>query len=80
MQTIGELDDPDLLYWKARYGIVFALRSLGLIIGSRRLKTLTRFSVDIPLIFFFLTTFFREITNGWIGEFGVIDSLLPQSV
>lgn len=68
MQTIGELNDPNLRFWQARYGIIFALGSLGLILGSRILKTPTRFSVDIPLIFFFLTTFFREITNGWIGD------------
>ncbi len=68
MQTIGELNDPNLGFWQARYGIVFALGSLGLVLGSRTLKTPTRFSVDIPLIFFFLTTFFREITNSWIGN------------
>ena len=68
MQTIGELNDPNLGFWRTRYGIVFALGSLGLVLGSRTLKTPTRFSVDIPLIFFFLTTFFREIANSWIGN------------
>ena len=68
MQTIGELNDPDLAFWQMRYGIIFALGSLGLILGSRTLKTPTRLSVDIPLIFFFLTTFFRSVTNTWIGE------------
>ncbi|RKU12979.1 hypothetical protein C6501_10060 [Candidatus Poribacteria bacterium] len=68
MQTIGELNDPNLGFWQARYGIIFALGSLGLVLGSRTLKTPTRLSVDIPLIFFFLTTFFREITNSWIGN------------
>ena len=68
LQTIGELNDPDLRFWQARYGIIFALGSLGLVLGSRTLKTPTRLSVDIPLIFFFLTTFFRDITNSWIGD------------
>ena len=68
MQTIGELNDPNLGFWQARYGVIFALGSLGLILGSRTLKTPTRLSVDIPLILFFLTTFFREITNSWIGD------------
>ena len=68
MQSIGELDNPDYLYWTVYYGAVFALGSLGLIICSRRLGTPTRFSVDIPLIFFFLTTFFRDITNDWIAD------------
>ena len=68
MQSIGELDNPNFLYWQVRYGTVFAIGSLGLILCSRRLGTPTRFSVEIPLIFFFLTTFFREITNNWIGD------------
>lgn len=68
MQTIGELNDPHVGFWQMRYGIIFALGSFGLILGSRTLKTPTRISVDIPLIFFFLTTFFRSVTNTWIGE------------
>ena len=68
MQSIGELDNPDYLYWTVYYGTVFAFGSLGLIFCSRRLGTPTRFSVEIPLIFFFLTTFFRENMNNWIGE------------
>ncbi len=68
MQSIGELDNPDFLYWQLRYGIIFALGSLGLILCSRRLGTPARFSIEIPLVFFFLTTFFREITNNWIGD------------
>ncbi len=68
MQTIGELNDPDFRFWQARYGIIFALGSLGLILGSRTLKTPTRLSIDIPLILFFFTTFFRDITNSWIGN------------
>ena len=68
MQSIGELDNPDYLYWTVYYGTVFALGSLGLIFCSRRLGMPARFSVDIPLIFFFLTTFLREIMNNWIGD------------
>lgn len=68
MQSIGELDNPDYLYWKVYYGAVFALGSLGLIFCSRRLGSPRRFSVEIPLIFFFLTTFFRENMNNWIGD------------
>lgn len=68
MQSIGELNNPDFLYWQVRYGTVFALGSLGLILGSRRLGIPARFSVDIPLILFFLTTFLREITASWVGD------------
>ena len=68
MQTIGELNDPNLAFWQVHYGIIYALGSLGLILGSRTLKTPTRLSLDIPLILFFLTTFFREITDTWIGS------------
>ena len=68
MQSIGELDNPGFLYWQVRYGIVFAIGSLGLILCSRRLGIPAGFSVEIPLIFFLLTTFLREITNNWIGD------------
>lgn len=68
MQSIGELDNPDYLYWKVYYGAVFAFGSLGLIFCSRLLGSPGRFSVEIPLILFFLTTFFRENMNNWIGD------------
>ena len=68
MQTIGELKDPHWEYWTSRYGSVFILGSLGVIVASLRLWKW----FGVPLVFclaiFTATTFFREAVGGWIGD------------
>ena len=58
MQAMTELRSPHFGYWVFRYGGVFILASIGLIIASRRYYEQT--SLIVPLILFVATTFFRE--------------------
>ena len=58
MQAMTELRSPHFGYWVFRYGGVFILASIGLIVASRRYYNQT--SLLVPLVFFVATTFFRE--------------------
>lgn len=58
MQKVGELQAPRLRYWLFRYGSVFILGSIGVIIASKKIGHPT--FMLAPFTLFALTTFFRE--------------------
>ena len=67
MKSIGELVDPHFGYWKARYGGVFVLGSLGLIFTSLQLWKWKGFPLALVLTLFTATTFFRWPVSNLIG-------------
>ena len=58
MQAMTELRNPHFGYWVFRYGGVFILGSIGLIVASKRYYNQT--CLLVPLALFIATTFFRE--------------------
>ena len=58
MQAMTELRNPHFGYWVFRYGGVFILGSIGLIVASKRYYDQT--CLLIPLVLFIATTFFRD--------------------
>ena len=58
MQAMTELRNPHFEYWVFRYGGVFILGSIGLIVASKRDYDQT--CLLVPLVLFIVTTFFRE--------------------
>ena len=58
MQAMTELRSPHYGYWVFRYGGVFILGSIGLIIASKLYYEQT--GLFVPLVLFIATTFFRE--------------------
>ena len=58
MQAMTELENPHFDYWIFRYGSVFILGSIGLIVVSKHDWDQT--SLLAPLVVFMATTFFRE--------------------
>lgn len=67
MQNIGELGDPYFEYWIGRYGAVFLLGSLGLILACLYLWKRNGILLAISLTLFTATTFFRWPVSTWIG-------------
>ena len=67
MKSIGELVDPDFNYWRNRYGSVFLLGSLGMIIACLQLWKWKGVPLAFTLSVFIITTFFREQISGVIG-------------
>lgn len=59
MQAMTELRSPHFGYWVFRYGGVFILGSIGLIVASKRYYDQT--CLLVPLALFIATTFFREL-------------------
>ena len=60
MRTIGELKDTDSYYWMIRYGYIFVLGIIGLMISAMHQWKNHGALFVIPLTLFTLTTFFRE--------------------
>ena len=58
MLTMTELRSPHYAYWVFRYGGVFILGSIGLIVASKRYYDLS--SLLVPIILFIAATFFRD--------------------
>ena len=58
MQAMTELRSPHFGYWVFRYGGVFILGSIGLVVASKRYWNQT--CLLVPLVLFIATTFFRE--------------------
>ena len=58
MTTMTELQNPHFGFWVFRYGGIFILGSIGLIVASKRNWEQT--CLLIPLVLFIATTFFRE--------------------
>ncbi len=68
MKDITELVDPHYGYWTGRYGTVFILGSLGLIITSLHIWRWNGLPLALALALFTATTFFRWQISDWIGE------------
>lgn len=60
MQSIGELLNIDSNYWMIRYGYIFVVSIIGILISVMRHWENYGALLVLPLTFFTLTTFFRE--------------------
>ena len=58
MTAMTELRNPHFGYWVFRYGGVFILGSIGLVVASKRYWNQT--CLLVPIVLFIATTFFRE--------------------
>ena len=67
MKDMTELVDPHYGYWTGRYGTVFILGSLGLVIASLHLWKWNGLPLAFALSLFITTTFFRWQVSDWIG-------------
>ena len=74
MKDMTELADPHFGYWTVRYGTVFLLGSLGLIIATLHFWKWHGLPLLLTLALFVSTTFFRWPVSAWIGE-GRCDTL-----
>ncbi len=68
MKDMTELVDPNFGYWPGRYGTVFILGSLGLVLRSLYIWKQYGIPLSIVLSLFTATTFFRWPVSKWIGE------------
>ena len=68
MQNVAELVDPHFGYWIGRYGAIFILGSLGLIVASLYSWKWNGVPLACSLMFFTITTFFRWPVSTVIGE------------
>ena len=70
MQAMTELRNPQFRYWVLRYGGVFIIGSIGLIVSSKR--HYEQPCLLVPLVLFIATTFFREPleTHLWDASHG----------
>lgn len=60
MQSVGELHTPGYNYWVFRYGSIFFLGCIGLIVTNMYLWERKCIILILPIVLFTLTTFFRE--------------------
>ena len=60
MQSVGELSVPEYRHWVFRYGSVFFLGCIGLIVTSIHLWEQKSIILVLPFALFTVTTFFRE--------------------
>ena len=79
MKDMTELADPNFGYWPARYGTVFMLGSLGLILGSLYIWKQNGIPLAIAISLFTATTFFRWPLSELIGQ-GSCDTLFLISL
>ena len=68
MQAMTELQAPHYGYWVARYGTVFLLGSLSFVLIPLTLWKKQGILLSIPLMFFTLSTFFRQPLDTMWGE------------
>ena len=68
IKDVTELADPHFRYWTLRYGTIFVLGSLGLIVTPLHLWKWKGLPLALSLTLFTATTFFREPLNEWTGE------------
>ncbi len=68
MQNVSELADPHFGYWIGRYGAIFLLGSLGLIVATFSLWKWKGVPLALSLLLFTITTFFRWPVSDVIGE------------
>lgn len=67
MKNVGELVDPSFLYWTHRYGAVFLLGSIGLILSSSHFGVRNGIFLGFSFFLFIGTTFFRDLVSHWVG-------------
>lgn len=60
MQTVGELEAPHYNYWIIRYGSIFIVGSLGMVLTPSTLWKRQGILLSISLALFTFTTFFRQ--------------------
>ena len=68
MKNVSELADPHLDYWIWRYGAIFILGSIGLIVATLILWEWNGLTLALSLMLFTITTFFRWPVSDVIGE------------
>ncbi|MDE0555288.1 MAG: hypothetical protein OXI24_13785, partial [Candidatus Poribacteria bacterium] len=67
MQSVGELRNTNSQYWQVRYGYVFVLSCVGVMIAAMHQWKNYSALLLLPLTVFILTTFFREYTDNLWG-------------
>ncbi len=67
MKYVSELADPNSIYWIQRYGAVFVLGSIGLILVCNRFGTYKGTFLGAALFLFVGTVFFRDLVSRWVG-------------
>ncbi len=67
MQTVTELRTPHYDYWMFRFGGVWLLGSIGLMVASMRLWEQKGTVLVLPIGLFVLTTFFQEPLRSFFG-------------
>jgi len=78
IKYVGELGDPHFRYWQRRYGAIFVLGSLGLIVAPLHLWKWNGLPLAFALTLFTATTFFRDPLSDGIGE-NLCDTLFIAS-
>lgn len=64
MQTVSELKDPYFQFWTGRYGSVFIIASVSLVVGAYMWK---QWILALPLCLFVLTIFARQPIDALFG-------------
>ncbi len=67
MATVSELVDPDLKYWKLRYGSVFILGSIGLIVATLQIWKVKGIFTAFSLAIFSILIFLQEEISLIVG-------------
>lgn len=67
MQSVGELSNTDSHYWMIRYGYIFVLSIMGVMMSAMRQWKNYGALLVLPLTLFTLTTFFREYPDSLWG-------------
>ncbi len=78
LKDVGELAAPHFGYWQRRYGAIFVLGSIGLIVAPLDLWKWKGLPLALSLTLFTATTFFRDPLNEWTGE-NLCDTLFIAS-
>ena len=67
MKSIGELESPQFRYWVSRYGSIFIMGCIGVIVASNHLWKNHRGPLTMSFVLFSLTTFFRQPLDALCG-------------
>ena len=78
LKDVTERADPHFKYWQIRYGAIFVLGSIGLIVAPLHLWKWNGLPAALSLTLFTATTFFREPLSDVIGE-NLCDTLFIAS-
>lgn len=68
LKDVTERADPHFKYWQLRYGAIFVLGSLGLIVAPLHLWKWNGLPLTLSLTLFTATTFFRDPLSDVIGD------------